>query len=122
MGIAINIVVTAIALQMAGSVIRSFEVSSWGAAFLAAIVFVALDLLVGAGIWTLPPDSPFWKFAAYRLAFNTVIVGLTAWVLPGITLRGPVGLLTGGAAVTLAELASPYVVMTLVSAGVPNLS
>lgn len=122
MGIVINIVVTAIALQMVGSLTRSLEVSSWGAAFMAAVVFVGLDLLVGSGIWSLLPEPSIWKFAAYRLAFNTVIVGLTAWALPGITLRGPVGLLAGGTAVTLAELASPYVVMTLVSAGVPILS
>ena len=120
MGTAVLIVLTAIALQMVGGLTRRLEISNWGAAVMAAIVFVVIDLLVGSGIWSLLPSPSSWKFAAYRLLFNTVIVGLTAWALPGITLRGPVGLLAAGTAVTLAEFASPYVVMTLISAGVPN--
>jgi uncharacterized membrane protein YvlD (DUF360 family) len=118
MGMILSLLLTASVLRIVGGLTSSLEVKGWGAAFIAAIVLLVLGILAESGLEALLPSPALWQMAVCRLAFNTVTVALVALFLPGITLRGVLGLFVAGVLLTALQFVSPFIARALMNSGV----
>jgi putative membrane protein len=84
-------------LLMAGTmlllskVLPGFEVRGWGAALLAAFVLGLLNAIVKPILFVLTLPLTIVTLGLFLLVLNAIVLGLTAWLVPGFAIPGGFG-------------------------------
>jgi uncharacterized membrane protein YvlD (DUF360 family) len=108
MGLVVDVIVAAVVLQIVSSVTDSLEVESWLAAFFGAVMLTLVDRLVTSILPVMPLVG--WQIGAFMFLSNLAVLAVTSLVVPGLALRGVVGLVLAAALLTLANYLVPMIV------------
>jgi uncharacterized membrane protein YvlD (DUF360 family) len=113
MFIVLNILVTAVVLQILATVTSNLQIDDWAAAFKLGIALAVVGYVV-AFLWGLVPEDArkfqWWQFVAFTLALNTIVLGVTSLVVTGVRFRGFGTFIVASVLVTAADFAVPFLV------------
>ena len=84
----LHLIVTAASLILIANVIPGIHIQNWTVAFIAAIVFGLVNLLIKPvlGLLTLP--ITFLTFGLFAFVLNAAMFVLTAWLVSGFEVAG----------------------------------
>ena len=69
-------------------ILPGFRVTGWGPAILGAIILAVVNTLVKPVLFVLTLPFTIITLGLFLLVLNALMLGLTAWIVPGISISG----------------------------------
>ncbi|WP_376100031.1 phage holin family protein [Roseomonas sp. CCTCC AB2023176] len=88
MGFVARTLITAIAFLVAQALIPGIAIRGWGWLIIAAVVFGLVNAFIRPVIFLLSLPLTVLTLGLFTLVINAMMLGLTAWLIPGLEVRG----------------------------------
>lgn len=88
MGMLLYFVVMAAAFMGLSQVLPGFHVTGWIAAIFGAVILAAVNTLVKPVLFVLTLPFTLVTLGLFLLVLNALMLGITAWIVPGISVDG----------------------------------
>ena len=88
MGTLLYFLLMAAAFMLLSRILPGFHVTGWGPAILGAVILAVVNTIVKPVLFVLTLPFTIVTLGLFLLVLNALMLGLTAWLVPGISIAG----------------------------------